>query len=197
MIEIDLGTRANNLLNKKLSVYADGMESKSHGYWSNNRNASKPYEDSLTGKKGEFLVARYIKETYGFDIKPDVEIYSTRGKNWSADLPYATKGLAYPDCHVKTCSQKTVDYAKTQTWTFQLGNGNGRGGTDRLLSTDAYDNDVIALVFVPTWESGKGLIMHLEPWKNIKPHLRDPKSPRLKGIKTCVYTEDLPILERT
>lgn len=191
MIEVKLSPQANTALNKRLSTYADGMEAKSHGYWSNKRNASKPYEDSLTGKKGEFLVAKYIKDIYGFDLKPDVEIYSSRGKNWSADLPYKTKEMDFPDCHVKTCSQKTIDYAKTKTWTFQLGNGHGRGGTDRLLSSDTYDDDLVALVFVPTWESNSGLVMHLNPWKEIKPFLRDPISPRLKGIKTCVYTDDL------
>ena len=167
------------------------MESNSHKYWSSIRQASKPYEDSLIGKKGEFFVAKYIKKLHGFDLKPDIEIYSSKKKNWSADLPYEKSGFDYPDCHVKTCSQKTVDYAKTYTWTFQLNNGTGRGGTDRLLSGEEHDNDMVALVYVPHWESDVAEILKLEYWYKLKPHLRDPKSPRLKGIKTCLYIGDL------
>jgi hypothetical protein len=191
MIEVKLSKKVNDVLNKELQVYADGMEQNSHKYWEQNRRASKAYEDSLTGKKGEFLVAEYIKKEHGLSILPDVNIYASRKKNWEADLPYATREMGLADCHVKTCSQKTLDYAKTYSWTFQLSNGNGRHGTDRLLSSDTYDDDLIALVFVPTWESNVGQIMSLSKWRNVKDLLRDPISPRLKGLKACIYIEDV------
>jgi len=191
MSEIKFTKKENETVNKVLKTYADAMEENSNKYWTSNRKDSKPYEDSLIGKKGEFFVAKYIKQQHGFEIKPDVEIYTSKKKNWSADLPYTTAGYDYPDCHVKTCSQKTVDYAKTYTWTFQLNNGFGKGGTDRLLSSDEYDSDLVALVFVPHWESDVADICVLDAWGNLRKHLRDPKSPRLKGIKTCLYVGDL------
>jgi len=190
LVEVKLTPKENKKMNDIIETYGDGMEA-SHKFWAKQRNASKPKDDSMTGKKGEFIVAKYIKETFGKEVAPDVQIYSSKKKNWDADLPYKTLGLDFPDVHVKTCSQKTLDYAKTESWTFQMGNGNGFFGTDKLLSSNDYDNDLLALVFVPTWDSPNAIIHHLTTWKLIKPMLRDPLSPRLKGIKVCLYTKDL------
>lgn len=83
MSEIKFTKKENETVNKVLKTYADAMEANSHKYWTSNRQASKPYEDSLIGKKGEFFVAKYIKQQHGFEIKPDVEIYTSKKKNWS------------------------------------------------------------------------------------------------------------------
>lgn len=192
MIEIELSTKENEKINAILEEYGEGMEA-SHKFWAKQRNASKPKEDSMVGKKGEFIVAKYVLETYGHEIAPDVQIYSSKKKNWDADLPYNAVGKKFPDVHVKTCSQKTIDYAKQPSWTFQMSNGNGFFGTDKLLSSNDYDNDLIALVFVPTWDSPVAQIQHFLKWKTAKTFLRDPMSPRLKNIKTCLYTNDLEV----
>lgn len=191
MTQIKFTKKENDKINAKLKQYADAMEEKSHKYWTSNRQASKPYEDSLIGKKGEYFAAKYIELMHGFKVEPDIEIYASNKKNWSADLPYTQNGFAFADCHVKTCSQKTVDYAKTYTWTFQLGNGNGRYGTDRLLSSTDHNTDLVLLMFVPYWETDSAMLLEMNEWQVLKPFLRDPKSPRLKGIKTCLYIEDL------
>ena len=188
--EITLTTKENNAINKILEEYGEGMEA-SHKFWAKQRNASKPKDDSMTGKKGEFIVAKYIKDTYGFEIAPDIQIYTSKKKNWDADLPYKTVGFDFPDVHVKTCSQKTLDYAKTESWTFQMSNGNGFFGTDKLLASNDHDADLIALVLAPTSDSPNAIIHHMLPWKSAKTLLRDPLSPRLKNIKVCLYTKDL------
>lgn len=190
LTKITLTDKENKAINKILEEYGDGMED-SHKFWAKQRNASKPREDSMVGKKGEFIVAKYIKDEYGVEVAPDVQIYSSKKKNWDADLPYKTVGLDFPDIHVKTCSKKTLDYAKTESWTFQMGNGNGFFGTDKLLASEDYNKDLIALVYVPTWDSPEAVIHHLIDWKSAKTFLKDPISPRLKGIKVCLYTKDL------
>ena len=190
MIEIELTDKENKRINAILEEYGEGMEG-SHKFWAKQRNASKPKEDSMVGKKGEFIVAKYVLEEYGHEIAPDVQIYSSKKKNWDADLPYNTIGKNFPDVHVKTCSQKTLDYAKQASWTFQMSNGNGFYGTDKLLSSNDYDKDLIALVFVPTWDSPNAKIEHFLSWKDAKKFLRNPLSPRLKNIKTCLYNNDL------
>jgi hypothetical protein len=190
LTEITLTAKENDAINTILEKYGDGMES-SHKFWAKQRNASKPREDSMVGKKGEFIVAKYIKENFGHEIAPDIQIYTSKKKNWDADLPFSTLGIEFPDTHVKTCSQKTLDYAKTESWTFQMSNGNGFFGTDKLLASNDYDKDLLALVFVPTWDSPNAVIHHLVPWKSAKTFLKDPISPRLKNIKVCLYTKDL------
>jgi hypothetical protein len=190
LAEIKFSTAENNKVNKILHEYADGMEG-SHKHWETNRRASKPREDSLTGKKGEFFVAKYILDNYGYKLQPDVEIYAKNKKNWDADLPYSTVSDTMPDIHVKTCSNKTIEYAKTESWTFQAANGNGFFGTDKLLKSAEFDKDLIALIHVPTWESDYAILHHLITWETAKKFLADPISPRLKGIKLCLYTKDL------
>jgi hypothetical protein len=189
LAQINFLPEENERINGILQEYADGMED-SHKHWATNRRASKPREDSLIGKKGEFFVAYYIEATYGFKIIPDTEIYAKNKKNWDADLPYS-KDVNFPDIHVKTCSDKTIAYAKTESWTFQAANGNGFFGTDKLLKSSDFDKDLIALIYVPTWESDYAMLHHLVEWKKAKDFLTDPISPRLKGIKVCLYTKDL------
>lgn len=190
LAEIKFSSEENERVNKILEDYADGMEG-SHKHWETSRRASKPREDSLIGKKGEFFVAKYIEATYGHSLEPDVEIYAKNKKNWDADLPYAKVAGNIPDIHVKTCSDKTIAYAKTESWTFQAANGNGFFGTDKLLKSSDFDKDLIALIYVPTWESDCAKLFHLIEWQTAKKFLADPISPRLKGIKLCLYTKDL------
>lgn len=189
LTEIKFSPNKNNEVNKILEVYADGMGG-SHKHWAEQRKASKPRDDSLIGKKGEFFVSKYVEDNWGIKLLPDTKIYTSKKKNWDADLPYSAND-SIPNIHVKSCSLKTIEYAKTQTWTFQAANGNGFFGTDKLLSSKDFDNDLIALVYVPTWESEVAVLHHLVMWKVAKTFLADPISPRLKGIKLCLYTNDL------
>ena len=174
---------------EKIEEFVDNYD---YSFYKNNRNANptKVKQNNWISKLAEVGVAQYLmKQGYPW-VEPDFRIYTKKDKSWNADLPYDNYG--YPNIHVKSCDKSTCDYLRKNSnddysWTFQYANKNGRGGKDDIFGTD----DEVALVYVPEMASRWIRLVSIIPFGTIKPLLKDPISPRLKGIKKCLYYKDL------
>ena len=191
--------KINNFTKKMLN------KNQSSQYYSENRRASFPKKDIEIGKYGEFaasLVLRSGRITLDkFPIlMPDFEIRHGGSKGWDCDLPFSTKDNNFPDCHVKTCDQNTSDFVSRTsnenskyTWTFQYGNSSGSGGKDALFSKP-YIDEVILFMFVPFFDSEKAAIIASAPWNKLQGIIKDPIATKFKGLKKCIYSQDLLLL---
>lgn len=154
-------------------------------------NIEKAKHDTLTGKYAEICALYVFNKHFGFpSLNLDVEIREGKSKGWECDLPFNDIDKAFPNVHVKNCTKQTYTLFKQLTWTFNIKNENGIGGTD-VLFTDGHDHELVALMYVPDLESGKFYIAATAPWGVIKYYLRDPIAKRFKGTKSCLYFDDL------
>lgn len=167
-------------------------------YYEENRNATTPYNDIILGKYGEFASCLFLR-TKGFPkLKPDVEIRTGKRKGWDCDLPFKALDDIYPDCGVITCNERTSDFVSKYrpdkyTWTFQYANGNGPGGRDKLFSNPDSD-EVILFMFHPYLKSTKNILVASAPWNKLQGIIKDPIADKYKGLKKCIYSEDLRML---
>lgn len=143
----------------------------------NQCNKQRIIEQNITGKVGEFAVMFHLLDE-GHDMNtPDMEV--TRNKSYDADLIWNKRPL-----HVKSQSIESATRFGT-SWTFQKG-GHGYGHTDPLTNM-VLDEDVVFCVV-----NGMHVTIHGPyPWAEVKLLLRDPVLERLKGVKQCIYLEDL------
>lgn len=147
----------------------------------NQTNKQRIIQQNITGKIGEFAVMFHFLDQ-GRDINsPDMEIYTYK-KSFDADLTLDGVGL-----HVKSQSKDSYDRLGKKTWTFQYG-GLGSGHKDPLTYKKSMENVVFVYIDGMNTE-----IYGPYSWDIIKPLLKDPVIERLKGIKKCIYVDDLPV----
>tara|TARA_B100000965_G_scaffold295132_1_gene253187 strand:- start:94 stop:651 length:558 start_codon:yes stop_codon:yes gene_type:complete len=143
-------------------------------------NKDRIIQQNITGKIGEFAAMFYLLDQGKECNSPDMKVYNGSKKSFDADLMLNNRPL-----HVKSQSKTTSDYFNCVSWTFQKG-GKGAGHTDPLTKKSV--DDLIIFCHVDG--------QHVEiygpyEWKDIKSLLKDPLLDRLKGIKQCIYLEDL------
>jgi len=163
-------------------------ESQSSGYYRKERSAHerKVLEDIQLSKYSEWIVA-YGLTKIGFPrTEPGMEIRTNSQKGWEPDLTYP-ENPDIPDLHLKNTP---AIYRKRMSWTFQWKNKSGKGGTDPLFKNPD-SNDIVILTYVPNINSRTGVIMYSSPWRLLYPLLKDPMFPKYKGIKKCIYEDDL------
>lgn len=208
--EFSFGISKNNhdVFLKKIENFTQEMQSRdqSSSYYSENRKASFPKKDIEIGKYGEFAASLALRcgkitnEKFPI-LMPDFQVRTGGGKGWDCDLPFSQVDTQFPNCHVKTCDQNTSDFvSRTRdnkyTWTFQYNNVSGIGGRDKLFSTPNSD-ELILFMFVPNLHSKQAIFVASAPWNKIQGILKDPIAEKFKGLKKCVYSNDLMSLERS
>jgi len=173
---------------KKFTEFAESLSGsgQSSEYYSNERNASKAFEDIILGKFGEMYAVVALNQFCFPIIKVDTGIYKSKQKNWNCDLPYPG---CFPNFHVKTCNDFTKKFAGDLSWTFQYSNIGEKGGKDKLFASSG--RELVALMHVPDYRRNEGILVATGPWIEISKHLRDPVSKKLIGLKKCVYYKDL------
>jgi len=146
----------------------------------NQNNKDRIIQQTITGKVGEFAVMFFLLEKNNEVSTPDMTV--TYNKSFDADLTCNKIPL-----HVKSQRKESSDKFGV-SWTFQKG-GYGHGHTDPLTNKSLNEDVVFCHV------DGKYVkIYGPYPWTKVKPLLRDPMLKRLKGIKECIYLEDLKTL---
>ena len=168
-----------------------------NSYYSDKRAATSKGDitrNHKNSKLSELLVSAYISNKFGCLIRPDFEIYNEKNKSWDADLPYKDRGLDFPhNIHVKSTDNVAIARVGQKSWVFQLSNKDGRGGKDALLKSSSED-DWVAFCYVDEKETCVRVVLEwFLPWKDIieQDLLKDPYYDKFKGIKLCVYDEDL------
>ena len=150
----------------------------------NQYNLEKMMMDNIVGKIGEWAVCfQCWKEGYNCS-EPDMEIYTSSGKSFDADLI-----LEGQDMHVKSQSVESAERYGT-SWTFQKG-GRGYGHTDPIIS----EGGGYGIFTVVDIRNKCVDIYGPLTTEEVRDKLRDPKLERLKATKTCLYLEDFKILE--
>lgn len=143
----------------------------------NQTNKERIIQQTITGKIGEFAVMFFLLDQGHTVTSPDMEV--TYNKSFDADLTWNNRPLHVKSQRMQSSQQFGI------SWTFQKG-GYGRGHTDPLTNK-ILDEDV---VFCHVNEKNVN-IYGPYPWSKVKSLLRDPVLDRLKGIKECIYLEDL------
>ena len=175
--------------------HADKSNSVKH--YNDQRRATKAKDDIYYGKCGEHIACAVLYKNGGFPpVAPDVKIYrNISDKMYETDLPFGQKVPGYPDCGVKTCTEKTLSFMekftgeRQMTWTFQLNDINKRSGRDRLFQETGSSEPILFVYCDVALLSSK--LVASAPWSKVHPLLKDPVSPKLKGVKKCLYFNDL------
>lgn len=196
-IEVIMEEKVHNNVMSKTIQFSKGMQDKQQSleYYKRQRNATSPIHDVQTGKYGEYVAAYYLRRQWGFPaVCPDIEIKNSNEKNWDCDLPFNIKDAAYPNCHVKTCDQKSSDFVSRNcnskySWTFQYANKTGIGGRDQLFN-NPNSKELILFMFVPDLNN-KSRVIASAPWNEVCKLLKDPIATKFIGLKKCIYSEDL------
>jgi hypothetical protein len=196
--EVTFTEERNNHINKSIKLFTNSLlgREQSSNYYVKERNASKERvaKNIFLGKKAEFFVLSYLVDTCNFPpLELDLEIREGRRKGWKCDLPFNDLDKHYANVHVKACDFNTYNYCKDYSWTFQYGNKNNAFGRDDLF--DSPGSNLVALVYLPNPYSSEATIKAILLWKYLKDYLKDPIKASLKGIKKCLYYEDISLLE--
>ena len=172
-------------------VFKMSRRGQSCDYYAMIRNASKPVLDNRNGKYGEAALI-YALAYCGFPgIDLDVAERHGSGKGWVCDLPYSGINATLPDIHVKTCDLSTQNFLSSHgrsdkySWTFQYDITNAGRGRDMLFS-DMESDDLVALMYVPTIDSGDAVLYATAPWKLLVNKMRPPMSDMYVGQKLCI-----------
>ncbi len=195
-VRVDFSESENLKVNRRIAHFANRMgerrQSAEHYVERRNANPRNTWRNQAESKKSEYVVRRYLCGQHRYpQVEIDFEVREGIHKGWKPDLPFSDSGIGYPDVHVKSCSRSVHGYVGDFTWTFQLKNKDGRGGRDPLFGLSPSARDLVAFVFLETWEARTGIIKAIVPWNKIVKFLRDPKKPNLAGIKKCLYHADL------
>lgn len=177
---IRLSAEKNKEINSTIEQFVQALED-GFSYYHMNRNASKMAKDTFLGKKAEFVVAM----TFDIEDTLDIDIREGSKKGWQEDLVLKGKKL-----HVKCCNENTVKFCGDKSWTFQFSNKYDIYGRDPLLGEKA-DEDLICLTYMKSEEDSELEICYMGEWGKIKDELKDPVSNKLKGIKKCIYLNDI------
>lgn len=138
----------------------------------NNTNYQKVIRDIYIGKCAEYSVYNLFNTPGVYDVsEPDTNIYNTYQKSFDADLYIEGKHV-----HVKSyhASSKFAP-----SWVFDL--------KDPVIYRTT-KNDVLALCDLNTDGSG---VLYMTKALLAVPFFRDPVLDKFKGIKTCIYYNDL------
>jgi hypothetical protein len=195
---ISVNQSVNTKWNYTIQSFVDAMQQKdqSADFYVKNRNANaKTVADNIfLGKKGELFAASALLKYHKFPkIKLDFDIRVNGGKGWDCDLPYGTTfGDLFPNVHVKTCDKRTVDIIDDYTWTFQHGNlqKNNKFGQDDVFQKK-HNSDLVILVYLENMMDHKAVIKSILPFNEVKFYFKDPKFSKFKGLKKCIYYNDL------
>lgn len=153
---------------------------KEHRRRRNQSNAARIRIQVADGKMGELLACHFLRGL-GLEVtEPDFEIYEKAKKSFDADF--------YVNGHPMHCKSQNAESAARYglSWMFQKG-GMGYGHTDPCLKTPT-DKAVFVKV---DHRKRTGEVFGPFSMGDLIPKFRDPKLARLKGIKTCIYAEDL------
>ena len=153
---------------------------KEHRRRRNQSNAARIRIQVADGKMGELLACHFLRGL-GLEVtEPDFEIYEKAHKSFDADF--------YVNGHPMHCKTQNAESAARYglSWMFQKG-GMGYGHTDPCLKTPT-DKAVFVKV---DHRKRTGEVFGPFSMGDLIPKFRDPKLARLKGIKTCIYAEDL------
>ena len=112
---------------------------------------------------------------------PDIEVY-TKGKSYDADLTY--NGIAI---HVKTQTKKSADRFGL-SWMFQLA---GITGGDGVIQKKGE----VMIFSCLDMKNKKATIYGPYRSEDLIDQYRDPKLKKLRGIKACIYHEDIINIE--
>lgn len=191
-MELDCITfsEANNLAyNQKIQEFA--IACKSNEYYQVERNANSDMHRVLANialsKKTEIACYFYLRKHFPNSIigKVDFEIRGHLEKGWMPDLT-----MDNADVHVKSCDEQTHKYVGDYSWTFQKNNNSGIGGRD-VLYDNSHQNDLCMFTYMKNWRDPHVHIKFLSTFKLIMPLLKSPKSPKLSGLKECLYFKDI------
>lgn len=140
----------------------------------------------ITGKIGEYVTYKFLKDQCYKCSRPDLKIYSAGKKSWEADL----KAHDLDDLLVHVKSQ-TFKNAGTYglSWIFQLGS-DGYSHVDPILKGESEPNEYISFVMLNGTE---GEVKAFLPANDLfkKALFDDPKLKKLVGYKKAVYYERL------
>lgn len=148
------------------------------------RNQSNPERimaQITDGKLGELFACKYLKNKGFKCTDPDFEIYASRNKSFDADLFSNEQPI-----HVKTQNITSANKYGS-SWVFQAG-GVGFGNRDPCL--DESQDDWCVFVTVDH-EKQSATVFGPFNINDVRPHMKDPKLEHLKGIKKCIYLEDI------
>jgi len=179
-------------LSEKSSYYATYRKATSGGDVARNHKNSK---------LSELIVSAYISKLHGCLIAPDFNIYEENDKSWVADLPYKDQGFdVFPyNVHVKSTDNVALNRVGQKSWVFQLSNASGTGGKDDLfVHPEEHVDDWIAFCYVNEQEHYVDVSLEwFLPWKDVVDQelLKEPYYNKFKGIKLCVYENDLKELD--
>lgn len=143
-------------------------------------NKDRIIQQNIIGKIGEFAAMFYLLDQGHECNSPDMKVYDGPKKSFDADLILNGKPL-----HVKSQSKMTSSYLKCVSWTFQKG-GKGAGHVDPLTQNKCEDLIVFCHV-----DKKQTMVYGPYKWNDVRSLLKDPLLDRLKGIKQCIYLEDL------
>lgn len=177
--EVQLTADNNSRINQLVDSFTEAM-THSSAYYRRFRNAKNAVDNIRTGKKAEFFASEFLAARLGETvIEPDLEVYSAKHKSWDVDLPYQSL-----PAHVKSTTR-----LRDLSWVFQWANTAGDGGQDALFKK--YGNDAIVLVYLENAEDPVGWIKGIVDVASAVPLMREPRMKYLKGLKKCLYFEDL------
>ena len=187
----------NDKINSEVDEYMAGM-GPCIDHYLHKRKATNPEtvkKNLFGGKKAEYFATDFFQRDFGFPVTPpDVTIYDSKHKGWDSDLEFSKTNIAYPDVHVKSCSDNTLGSVGDYSWTWNYANSWGRGGKDSLFrKTNA---DLIAMVFLSTGRSAESTVKAVLPWSVVLEYLKDPALDRFIGIKKCIYQGDLLLYKK-
>lgn len=183
----------HNSMLSQISSFMNGMNN-SIDYYIANRgidSKSKIIYDNIVGKYAELCTSRVMYHSFGYPLMaPDFTVLDPSKKSWESDLPYSANfGSQFKNIHVKTCTKYTVNIVGQMSWTFQFKNKYDNGGQDALFKGNCSE-DIVAMCKVDL-DSREFILYATSAWKNLLPILRDPIKSDLKGLKYCIYQNDL------
>lgn len=199
--EFSIGEKTRNEFICRINEFSEKMDAKNQSteYWQNNRNTNKKKAkmDNKIGKHGELGLYVYLLNRCNFpkvSVDRMLEVREGYNKEWDPDLPFNEQDDRYPNCHVKTCDERTKNLVKKlndkYSWSLQYANKSGKGGKDPLFS-GKLDDDVMMLMYTPFYGSEQFTLIASSPWGELRPLLKDPVLDHLKGIKKCLYFNDI------
>lgn len=167
-------------------------KTQSISYYKDQRRATAPEANIITGKMGEVFAANFLSEALLYPrILPDFTIFGPKDKSWKEDLCYSGISHDLTDFHVKTCDYNTSKFLglKDMSWTFQKSNVGGIGGMDSVYKEDKLNT--VIFVYITSYTINEALVTFIGPWVEVKKLLKPPKKSSLVGIKECIYFSDV------
>ena len=134
------------------------------------------------GKMGEWLAVKYLKSKGLSCTDPDMEIYSRKHKSFDADMRIGKHHI-----HCKTqCADSASKFGIS--WVFQAGAKYSYGGhTDPIVAS----GEGLAIFVKLNKKEKSGTVLGPFRMRDLRTYFKDPKLKHLKGIKICLYWDDI------